>query len=349
MWAKMQRVLSAAALVLLLVSSGSAGSRPAVGMVKAAGYRINFGTWTDWKGQIEVKGWMCDWEGPADVVSALCSTDPGYVVVGGGGEVEGAAPGGGLLTGSGPLDVQTWQVLSKAHMFSYPHRLRAYVLGMRMRDRSGNWMNPFLWFQTDDMYWVHATSCDGCPNGGALSHPVSTAFLANSPDYQPGDILIGGGAFARDTGAVGTWWAGAGQLLWESMPSPWPSSPGWYGGSKDHAVSDPGWVDTVAIGMHRCPSFFNGCIEGGSWNWNMFGNWSGYKCNSMSMDPNSSWVMTSVGAADDWSGAGRLLTDIIPTTGANGTGGVLAYSKDHGIVDTSGNLHVHMVGIRTAP
>src|SRR4051794_32788802 len=107
MWTSFSRTAGTIAALSVGVIAGvlTAGA-PAVaastGPITTSG-RSNFATWTDWSGQIEVKAWNCDWVGPAERQVATCRVDRGYVLVGGGGEVEGTAAGGGLLTGSEPM------------------------------------------------------------------------------------------------------------------------------------------------------------------------------------------------------------------------------------------------------
>ena len=113
-------------------------------------------------------------------------------------------------------------------------------------------------------------------------------------------------------------------------------------------MADPGWIEASVIGIRRCPIGFTGALQSGYSVWNGYVNSTGYRSNMFDV-PDKSWAMTSIGAEDQWylgDYVGRLLTDIIPTTGTAGTvghGGVLAYSKDHGYVDSVGNLVVHVI------
>jgi hypothetical protein len=309
-----------------------------------------FWSWTDWSGDVEIKAWYCDWAGPGNRLISVCSVDPGYVAVGGGAEVLGNSAEGGLLTGSEPTsDLKGWRVAAKDHFVPFNYLLRAYVLGMRLKSVWGDWMTEDLLRRSMYISYVRSCNADICAGVGI---PGSVAGLEDNPRFAQGDIMLGGGAWAIDSSSNRLAWNGAGQLLWQSVPLMQGGIPtAWMAQSKDHGVADPGWIEASIIGIRRCPIGFTGVLESGHWHWNGNVNSTGYRSNMFNM-PDSSWATTSIGAEDQWylgDYVGRLLTDIIPTTGTGGGaghGGVLAYSKDHGYVDSVGNLVVHVMAVR---
>ena len=338
---------SKAGLLRTVVLAGVLGS-----LASPSDARSAIAVYQDWSGQVEIRIWACDWAGPAQrQVTTPCAPDPGFVVVGGGAEVANTDPGGGLLTGSTPSnDFTSWMVASKDHLVPFSHFRRAYVIGMRLKTLSGAWMSVSA--MRSQMYVVRGLSCNegGCDGVGIPNHAV---FLEDSPSFLPGDIMLGGGAWALDDRDSFSAWAHAGQLLWQSTPfvqDPTVPPTGWFGQSKDHGIVDNGWVEVAVIGIRPCPPNFGGCLESRFWSSDSVFNATGYRSNSLGV-PDATWAMTSVGAVDEWwrgDFVGRMLTDIIPTAGS-GHGGVLAFSKDHSYTDSQGNLAVFMMGVRKKP
>jgi len=162
---------------------------------------------------------------------------------------------------------------------------------------------------------------------------AATAVLSSAPQYQPGDLLVGGGA---QTG-----YTGAGQLLTKSFPL---ASGAWAAESKDHAgLTSSGVLSVSVIGMRRCPAGTNRCFNSkistdppagaaqSTGYWSVFSN------------PLSGRVTTSVGAKIDYNGVGRMLTQLFPET-TFGYGGTTATFKDHTIVD-SGTAFAYTVSL----
>jgi len=273
---------------------------------------------------------QCDWVGPSDMPAEQCYVPEGYVAVGGGVEVQGEngemlGTPGAMLVSSFPAFPNFFVGASKEHLDWYPHKLRAYVIGMRIQDSSGNWLSAAQ--LRSQMYVVsHATFV---PDGGAAAALVN---LSSAPEYQPGDLLVGGGA------AQGFDISDAGRLLYGSQPFGDTSHPaGWIGWSKDHEIASPGTVVAFAVGMRACPAGANRCFSSqytsvGASAASTYDN--GYSYTLLGGDA-SLFALTSIGGVSGWSGAGRLLTHMIPRADD-----VFAEirSKDHHFFDNSGNL-----------
>lgn len=259
-------------------------------------------TWsyTDGSGLVRIRVTQCDWSSFAQAPSVTCAVDPAYALVGGGAEVEGTAPGGGLLTESRPdLTNQRWVARSKDHGVSHVHRIRAYAVGMQL-------VGVSLASLRSQIHVKSETS------GGPVNGP---GILVTVP---PGEILLGGGAKAL--------YSGAGQLLYASAPGGG-SSQYWLAFSHDHQFSDPGWVVGYLVSIPACPTGFGRCLAAGLYNWN---GPSGGGYQSSGISAASPWAVTSVGAiAQAPNGGNRFLTDSFPTMA--GSGGVTAWSKDHNV------------------
>jgi hypothetical protein len=273
---------------------------------------------TDGSGLVTVNLYVCDWSAAEAHPSATCTVPSTDALVGGGAEVEGNAAPGGLLIASYPSSTRTWAVGSKDHVDSYPHRVRAYALGLQLSGVSGSQLRAQM------------TINSARGEAGALSEAYATDAPADS-------ILVGGGARTTYT------WAG--HLLVDSEPyTSFIELKGWAAISKDHNASDQsGYVRAYAIWLPRCPAGFSGgCLQNVP-RVNDKKNVSGYVTNSLNRDSNGAFAVTSVGgwASLGGAGAGRLLTDLYPTK----KGGSVA-SKDHNTVDASGFTRIVLVGLQ---
>src|SRR4051812_24714026 len=119
---------------------GSPDPSPAAGDLGASSSGVSTVSshdFTDWSGRITVRVTQCDWTLPAQYPSATCpiaQASPTFSLVGGGAEVEGLGNPGALLTASYPdINTQSWIVKSKDHGSYYPHRLRAYSIGLQVQ------------------------------------------------------------------------------------------------------------------------------------------------------------------------------------------------------------------------
>jgi hypothetical protein len=272
-------------------------------------------SYTDGSGLVRIRVTQCDWSSFAQAPSVTCAVDPAYALVGGGAEVEGSAPGGGLLTESRPDRTnQRWVARSKDHGVAHVHRIRAYAVGMQLVGVSLSSLRQQIRVTAET-------------SGGPVAGP---GILMTVPE---GEILLGGGAR--------TIYSGAGQLLWASAPVGGDSQY-WLAQAHDHQFSDPGWVMGYLVSIPRCPAGFGRCLVGSlaSANGPTGG---GYQPSGIAIQ--SPWAVTSVGAIANTSSGNnnRLLTDAFPHMA--GTGGVSAWSKDH-IVPVTGFTTAHARMIR---
>ena len=169
---------------------------------------------------ITVRTYRCPWSATSQAPQVACSVESGYLLVGGGVETEAESPGA-LVVGSYPTSNpmvgsqvgETWQGSTKDHIVAYPHRSRAYAIGLKLAGVSKESLlaQSFL--------------------GTAQSSPTPTAWpTVTAVDSRPGDIVVGGGGYGVPS-------IGAGQLLTATRPD---GTNGWTTASKDHGVSDPG-------------------------------------------------------------------------------------------------------------
>lgn len=245
--------------------------------------------------------------------TATCSVDSDFVLIGGGAEIFGEGSPGALLTASFPdAGLTTWTASSKDHHLAFVHQLRAYSVGMKLAGVPASTLRNFM-----TMVSVSSTRSE---------RPATSITV-------PGGFnLIGGGARAN--------WATEGQLLTRSMPGP----SQWFAASKDHVVAEVGTVDAFAIGIT------SGTIPGfGSIDVTMTQNSTsvptGYGTANRAVPVG--WVLASIGGDAQFSGSGRMLTDLIPSVDApiTSTPGATIRSKDHE-VQSSGTTTAFVVAIR---
>jgi hypothetical protein len=268
---------------------------------------------TDASGAVTVRIATCGWSAAVPHPDASCSVDADFVLVGGGAEVEGEGNPGGLLTASYPSsDLTTWFASSKDHQRSFAHRLRAYTIGLRLNGVPAATLRSLISLS-------QATSV-------TAAHP---SVVASVP---PGFNLIGGGARAN--------YSSAGQLLTTSRPA----GGQWLASSKDHGISNAGTVTAFAIGIPSgvIPGF--GTLDVVASSVSSFSS-GGYRSVSLATPPG--WVLTSVGGDAQYSGAGRLLTDLLPFSDApsNTISGATVRSKDHEY-SSSGNTFAYVIAAR---
>ena len=191
----------------------------------------------DPSGTVTVKVKICPFSSTAGASrTATCSVDSGFVLVGGGAEIENDASPGALLTASTPLNKTTWFAASKDHNLSNPHKLRAFSIGLQLAGVS----------TTNLVNSVHITRATSSAGGGVRS--VNVGFSSNFPN----DILVGGGAETSCT-------SGSGELLVGSAPSSGLLT--WGARSKDHVVACPsGQVTATVISIDRSPLGFGGTL-----------------------------------------------------------------------------------------
>jgi hypothetical protein len=257
-------------------------------------------------GNLTVRYYTCAWSSSGQRNSASCSVDSDFVLVGGGAEIKDDLAPGALLTASYP-EGDSWIARSKDHISPYPHRTRAYAIGLRLAGLSKSGLQ-------ESVKTVSFAT-------GATAHP--------SIKYAPptGQLILSGGAYAR--------YGGSGQLLTKSTRS----GSGWIAASKDHVNSDPGYMDVYVTTILQEPigssiklatdyAVSQGLSSGG-----------GYRSvTSISVD---SSLVTGIGAAAI--GTNRLLTDAYPLSSASGGGTVT--SKDH-VTAASGTSELTLARLR---
>lgn len=253
--------------------------------------------YVDSTGRVFIRVKTCDWSAAAQHPAAICTVDAGYVLVGGGAEVEGQANGGGLLTRSFPVNKATWFAASKDHVTPFSHRVRAYSIGMQLAGLSQATLTNLVTIST-------ATS--------AASHAPSVTV--NAPAFY---TLLSGGASSNASGS--------GQLLTASFP---PNSTSWTASAKDHQQSDIASVTAYAVSIPIClNNQWNHCLFT-TIDSNSTSVPGGYGVATVSTP--AGFAPVGAGGRARWNGSGRLLTDVFPTNSV-GNKGATAFSKDHNL------------------
>jgi hypothetical protein len=258
---------------------------------------------------------------------------PDEVLVGGGAAVTSWKPGdpGALLTGSYPLwDNQGagnsfvgWTAESKDHIFPYNHWTAAYAIGMRLKNN----------FNTGYIPQATVQSCVGWVTSGVSDYASLPTARVQCP---PGWLIIAGGArvvapfgedginiygnYLTESYAEGVTWGGDEDGI--------AGGGAWVARSKDHIYPSPARIMAYAI-VIKC-QMNNATIPG-------FGDMN-VKCvtgglvlqttpNTIGLlvdmpvegtDPNgesilrfgTGWLISGVGALDQYNGWGRMLTRI---------------------------------------
>ena len=276
---------------------------------------------TDASGEVIVRVYTGPWVYGQHNTTEI-SVDTDFVLVGGGAMIsQWANPDdllgqpGALLTASYPnSNFTTWHAASKDHGTAYPHYLRAYAIGMRLSGLSSVQLRSY-------MTMVQQTSSSG-------HHPTAVASV------PPGYLLLGGGA--RSNGSLAR-----GLLLTASYPY---SFNEWGASAKDHHFSEISTVDAFAIGIQpSIPGF--GVL---SVTYNNIPTYAPTSYGVASIQAPTGWVVSSVGGWAQYSGAGRMLTDLFPYwEPSTNRLGAKAISKDHlGSYKTAGYTYAYTVSIQ---
>ncbi|HVW30125.1 MAG TPA: hypothetical protein VHC69_32425 [Polyangiaceae bacterium] len=240
---------------------------------------------------------------------AQCAVEPGFVLTGGGAEVVNDGNPGALLVSSFPDNGMTvWTAKSKDQVYSYPHQLRAYAVGIQLSGVSEATLRANMWCN-------HGTS------------PVSDI------PYLTYNVPAG---YNRIGGGTDVHYQGAGLLLVMSVPSDGWNAGGWTGEAKAQGIEDQGTIDVYAIGIRPTIPVF-GALK---FSYGLSTDpppvcGPGY-CNAAVYNTDASYIVSSVGAWTDYNGNGRLLTVIDPVVNYGGLPipGATAQSKDHIYSDT---------------
>ncbi len=203
-----------------------------VPIVKAAS-RVYMGPYTDQSGQIQITIYDASVTGQHNTVTAYIADDE--VLVGGGaytGKKE------GFLTGSYPSlnnngEGNGWTAQSKDHFIVCSHQTTAQAVGMKLKDKSGN----FIPKSTVQKYIKIFSSTNYY-----AQHPTAETKIPST--YS----LIGGGSrveypFGEDGINV------YGNLLTASRPNDVLN--GWLSASKDHSAYSPAMLTAYAIGYKK--------------------------------------------------------------------------------------------------
>ena len=215
-----------------------------------------------------------------------------------------------MLWGSFPDFGQAWTAQSKDHVVSFPHRVRAYAVGMQLVDMDYATLNGLV-TRTPD------TSVPSSRPSAAVAIPQ-------------GDIMLGGGGVPS--------LEGAGVLLTETRPV---SSTVWIASGKDHEIADEESVTAWVISVPACLNglWSHGCLRSVQTT-NSANAFSG----EATADVTSlARAVTGVGAFANWSTYGRLLTDVYPMIDPSFYGGT-ATSSDHHYAE-SGSVTVWSIAV----
>lgn len=270
----------------------------------------------DATGKIQMEYVACDASSiKTDKANCGCSVSPGYVLVGGGGDVDWSQPGA-MLYESRPADADnngpgtTWLAASKAHMGPASHTISCQAVGMKIQMNNGN--------------WLHAETLKS-----HISYNRKTVISSQAPsgqcDVANGKFVIGGGARSN--------WTGNGQMLTQSYAN---SASSWWGSSKAHMVDDSASLDVYCIGISPTIHNFGTFHITRTSKSKHVNYWDTYVVKTSELG----YLPTCGGGRATYGGAGRLLTSLWVTSWNVGTG-----SKDHWTSD-SGTTYANMVSLR---
>lgn len=173
-------------LSALLSVAGCAGNAVSDETVESQSAALTSVDYYDSTGLVHIQVKTCDWTAAAEHNVTACTVNPGFVLVGGGAEVENSASGGGLLTKSFPANNTTWFAASKDHVVAYAHRLRAYAVGMALQNMTSTALSSLVTITS-------ATSSAGHAPSVQVNAPNFNVVLSWRRRFQ----RLGGGAIAH--------------------------------------------------------------------------------------------------------------------------------------------------------
>lgn len=257
-------------------------------------------------GNLTVRYYTCSWSGSTARNRKACTVDSDFVLVGGGAEIRDDGQPGALLTGSYP-DGDSWWAESKDHVASYPHRTRAYAIGLRLAGLTKSQLQQSVTTVARAM--------------GPTAHP-SIKFVPPA-----GQLILSGGAQTQ--------YVGSGQLLTTSTLS----GTGWIAASKDHVQSDPGYVTVYVTTIKDRPTGSSIRLATDYTVSQSISSGGGYRSvTTINVDDS---LVTGIGAAAI--GTNRLLTDAFPVSQARGGGTV--NTKDH-VTPANGSAELTLARLR---
>jgi hypothetical protein len=307
---------------------------------------------TDGSGTIQLRVKTCDYvasqvSGSDHIACAFCPIEPGWARVGGGAEILGeSTPGAQLVasradwtggspptgcSGGGTLGSSTandvWIARSRGGV---AHQLRAYVVGMRIRNSSGTFVAPSVSYPVDRTTPNVAAPATASVRVGPLDIEASTGFADA--------LVVAGGAEIVPNNANA--------YLTSSAPVTEPGGVAWEASSRFLGTTlDGSGVKAWVIGVERCPAAWGGkCFTAPSIRQTAVAATDGYGTASFPLP--ASWVSPVVGGrALSGGGGGRYLADLIPFYGSGR--GATARSK-RGIVADSGATQAFAVAFGRA-
>ena len=304
--------------VLLGLSSCAAETEP-IQQTRTALQADGTAEFKDRSDTITVRVSQCGWEGPGSRPFTCCAVAPGFVLAGGGAEIEGEAPQpGALLVGSYPLwDKQQWCAESKDQNQQFVHRTRAYSIGLKLAGLTPAQLKAQM----------KVVKVDG-PRG----HQVQA-----TADLGPGFALLSGGGRAN--------WAVFGLMLTQSAnPNTNNLVAQWHVEGTDNAVPEEGFATAYAIGIKNpVPGF-------GQIQWakgiTISDTGDGYRTMTQSEDI---LAVTGIGglAFETVERHVRFLTDLIPFSdhpSDHSQQGVFVSTKDHSFAQR-GQAGAQLVGL----
>lgn len=224
-----------------------------------------------------------------------CQGEPGFVVVGGGGNVVGSPSPGALLTGSyfSTAGGDAWIAEFRTHHSSNSYQMQSYMIGLKVAGLSQTQLK------------------------GALKIVETRSARGTKPSVQAalptGYKIIGGGGYMINYGA--------GMLLTKSQPA----SNAWAVAGKAHIDAADGYATAQVIGIPDCIGniCFNIALNVAS----STSVSTGYATAATSIPGR---VLSSIGGAATDDGVGRFLTHLVPfdSGSTSGAPGVYARSKD---------------------
>ncbi len=323
---------------LLLAAGGCGVEDPGgaddVSLISSAITRTDF---SDATGDILVRVKTCDATPMQATNCAYCIVDQGWARVGGGAEILGQATPGARLKASIPdWFVSTFAPANCTGEAGVPnvtnriwiarssgpsHQLRAYVIGMQVRNSSGVASAPIVSERVD-----RVANFAGSPSVATVdADTVSIQESGGGANL----LLIGGGAEVVPSSTNA--------FITESAPVSGPNGVAWRASARsDDAVGDGG-VKSWVIGLEGCPAQWAGsdCFSYPSIRSLTAGSTSGYGTSSYTLP--ASWVSPSMGGRSATSsGGGRNLVDLIPLNGSNKG---FTVRSNRGLTTSSGATH----------
>lgn len=285
----------------------------------------------DWSGQVEVLTVFVETENQEHAdATAVLPTD--YVLIGGGAHTF-STNAGAFLTANhfthelSNTVINAWYASSKSHIYSDPHSIRVYAIGLKIQGISAATLRSNI---------VYTKSTRPGPNVGTPSWNIALPTTHK---------LIGGGARVEKPEP---YYPFPNNMLVESFPS----GQTWNMKSKDHYYAESRAVSAYAIGIKESITGFGlldilvttaqASVTSGIQTLNV----------ALPLNDGLAWVNVGVGAKDSYTvgGYGRLLMAMAPKGQPSDAFPNVPYvkSKDHRIV-CGGTLYAYGIFIRKKP